>query len=569
MVQCSFAQQMVFPGAEWETATPESQEVDSGLLQDAVDILDASAPPGSGSEELFIVRNGRVIWQGPNADNSHHTYSVTKSFATTALGLVIDDGLVTLDTHLADYIPSMAADYPNMTLRHCVTHTSGYVALNEGYPPLPAIPHEDPFTPGPPLFIPPGSQFAYANASLAQMMNLLTRVVGEPMQDLFQRRIGDIIGLEPGSWDWGHFETQDGLLVDGGGGDLGKGVIISAQDIARVGHLFLNQGNWDGQQLISRDWIDAATNVQVPKSVPLHPQSVTVGPGIYGYGWWIKSDSYFASGYEKNRLDIYPDTNLVIARLGHSTSLPGWSEFLRRVEIATIPASGTKIYSPSVVYMAVDDDSDSEFDDQGDSGFDAIQSSGVFLGEYDSLNDNGITRLITKFRLPRGDNTTHRLANAELRFYLRGVAGTPVGPVSLFHSVTDNDEEGVASDYEDASYLDTQLDLVQVTDPKRAYYSLDVTDQVLADYMSDEGNLLIAFRLQVDGAFFSEDNQSNAFQFAMPGVSAYQPQLVLTFVPEPGNLMLFLAVFTCSLLRRPNSGPWPGGKYPGSDDHRD
>jgi hypothetical protein len=91
--------------------------------------------------------------------------------------------------------------------------------------------------------------------------------------------------------------------------------------------------------------------------------------------------------------------------------------------------------------MAVADDSDSEFDDQGDSGFDAIQSNGVCLGEYDSLNDNGITRLLTKFRLPRGGNTTHRLANAELRCFLRGVTGTPVGPVSLFHSVTDNDDE--------------------------------------------------------------------------------------------------------------------------------
>jgi hypothetical protein len=139
---------------------------------------------------------------------------------------------------------------------------------------------------------------------------------------------------------------------------------------------------------------------------------------------------------------------------------------------------------------------------------------------------------------------------------LRDIKGTPAGPTSLFHSVTDNDEVGHMSDYESSSYHDTLLDLVQVTDPESSYYTLDVTDQVLADYTSDEGDLLSAFRLQVDGALFFEDNQSDAYRFIMPGAITSQPQLMLTFIPEPGTLLLaifgILGLFACSSQRLSN-----------------
>ncbi len=81
----------------------------------------------------MITRNGRMIWGGPESHNAHHTWSMTKSFASTALGLMIDDGAVTLDTLVRDYVPAMSAEYPDVTLRHLVTQTSGYVAVGEPY----------------------------------------------------------------------------------------------------------------------------------------------------------------------------------------------------------------------------------------------------------------------------------------------------------------------------------------------------------------------------------------------------------------------------------------------------
>jgi CubicO group peptidase (beta-lactamase class C family) len=130
----------VFPGAEWERATPQSQAVDPILLQQAVDHLVARGGTARVVEELVIIRNGYVIWEGPNSDNADHDlFSMSKSFASTVLGLLIDDGQVTLDTLAQDYVLNMAAQYPDVAIRQLTTHTSGYRAMEEPYPFPPGV----------------------------------------------------------------------------------------------------------------------------------------------------------------------------------------------------------------------------------------------------------------------------------------------------------------------------------------------------------------------------------------------------------------------------------------------
>jgi CubicO group peptidase (beta-lactamase class C family) len=94
--------------------------------------------------------------------------------------------------------------------------------------------------------------------------------------------------------------------------------------------LFLNRGKWKGEQLISGAWIEQATRVHVPASLPLERLSGADGRGVYGYNWWvngIKPDgkrkwpgappgTYSASGYNNNDMFIIPEWNMVIVRLG-------------------------------------------------------------------------------------------------------------------------------------------------------------------------------------------------------------------------------------------------------------
>src|SRR5262245_50143619 len=90
-------QETVFPGKDWEQATPASQRLDADKLQAAADYLRANSGR-DGVRELAIVRNGRLVWRGEGIDKVHGIWSCTKSFTSTVLGLLIEDGKCSLDT---------------------------------------------------------------------------------------------------------------------------------------------------------------------------------------------------------------------------------------------------------------------------------------------------------------------------------------------------------------------------------------------------------------------------------------------------------------------------------------
>jgi len=351
-VTISLADDIVFPSEQWEETSPQSQSLDATKLAAAVDYLKQHSGR-DGVRELMIVRNGRLVWKGDDIDKVHGIWSCTKSFTSTALGLLIEDGKCTLDTPAKQFVPELAERYPDVTLRHLTTMTSGYRAVGDepkgGYLHGPSSTPFQPFDK--PLFSPPGSRFAYWDSAMNMFGLVLTRAAGEPLETLFKRRVADPIGMNAKVWDWGDYATVEGVVVNGGSGNSGKHITISAREMARLGHLFLNKGNWNGKQLISAAWIDAATSVQIPAETPLgHPESNIDGRGVYGFNWWTNGErpdgqriwpaaptsTFAASGHNNNKLFVIPDWNMVIVRLGldendGKISDAVWSEFVRLV----------------------------------------------------------------------------------------------------------------------------------------------------------------------------------------------------------------------------------------------
>ena len=157
--------------------------------------------------------------------------------------------------------------------------------------------------------------------------------------------------MNPKAWDWGDYATIDGVVVNGGSGNGGKHITIRAREMARFGHLFLNQGNWNGKQLLSPQWIAEATSVQVPATLPwAHPESNFDGRGVYGCNWWVNgvrldgqriwpaapTSTFAALGHNNNAMFVIPDWKMVIVRLGldqqdSKISNEVWSDFLRLV----------------------------------------------------------------------------------------------------------------------------------------------------------------------------------------------------------------------------------------------
>ena len=322
---------MVFPEEHWQETEPEAKGVDSTKLKAAVSYLKDNSG-SDGVKELVIIRNGCMIWKGTDIDKMHGVWSLTKSFTSTALGLLIEDDKAALDTLAKDYVPSMAEIYPDVTLRHFTTMTSGYYAV--GDEPRGSYKHgpsQTPFKPARrPLFEPPGSRYAYWDSAMNQFANVLTQIANEPIEELFKKRIAETIGMDRAKWDWGDFGKINGIVVNGGSGNSNRHIRISARELARFGYLFLNRGKWKNKQLISASWVDMATKAHVPASMPLEPLSGADGRGVYGYNWWVNGikpngkrnwpgaplGTYAASGYNNNDMFVIPEWKMIIVRLG-------------------------------------------------------------------------------------------------------------------------------------------------------------------------------------------------------------------------------------------------------------
>jgi CubicO group peptidase (beta-lactamase class C family) len=319
----------VLPAAEWQERSPADVGLDATSLDDAMSYL-ASVSGDQGTEQALVVRCGYLVWQGADIDNRHNVWSVTKSFTSTVLGLLVDDGQCTTQTLAQDWLSSLQASYPDVTLGHFATMTSGYDGGGDQ--------SDTPFSPTAPLFA-PGAAYQYWDSAMNQFGNALTRVAGGDLESLFESRVAEPIGMVGSDWDWGDWGTVDGMLVNGGAGNKSRGIHVTARQLARFGLLMLHRGSWDGVQLISASWVDEATTVQVPPSVPAHTGGAN-GPGLYGYNWWVNgikpdasrrwplapSDTYAAMGYNHNRMYVIPSWGMVIVRLGTDGDPPSDEE---------------------------------------------------------------------------------------------------------------------------------------------------------------------------------------------------------------------------------------------------
>jgi CubicO group peptidase (beta-lactamase class C family) len=353
------AAEMTFPAKDWQEVAPETAGLDPERLRAAVEYLQKHSGR-DGVRELVIIRDGRLVWRGDNVDKVHGVWSCTKSFTSTVFGLLIDDGKCSLDTLAKEFDPKLAANYPDLRLRRFATMTSGYRA--RGDEPRGSYKHgpsDTPFEPAEPLFVPPGARYAYWDSAMNEFGLVLTKIAGEPLEAVFKRRVADPIGMNADKWDWGDYATIDGVVVNGGSGNAGKHITISARELARFGHLMLCKGNWNGKQLISRAWVETATSVHVPRSTPwAQPESEIDGRGVYGLNWWANgttadgklkwpsapAGTFAAAGHNNNRMFVIPEWRMVIVRLGldESDGPIGddvWGRFIALVGEAHVDAS--------------------------------------------------------------------------------------------------------------------------------------------------------------------------------------------------------------------------------------
>jgi len=294
--------------AEWPRATPGSQGLDAGGLLDAVRYMDERFRP-DGAQQLVILRNGRLIHEGPEADAYHPIFSCTKVFTSTVLGLLTDDGKCTLDTRVVEVLPEVDDEFPSyaqLRLRHLASMTGGYQGAVEGVGD--DQPWGDPlayFRPQAPAFE-AGTQIAYNDHDVHLLGRVLMRLSGEPLADVFRRRIAEPIGMT--QWEWGACGTLDDLTYSNAAGTPcakgGGGVSTTALQLARLGQLYLNGGEWNGARVLAAGFVEEASRNHVPPDRP--GRSHRMLAGRYGLYWWTNAMTTRARGPPRRRAPSPP-----------------------------------------------------------------------------------------------------------------------------------------------------------------------------------------------------------------------------------------------------------------------
>lgn len=368
----------VFPGSEWETADPDSVGINPANLEEALEYFDRHAG-GVGTNEMVIIRNGYLIWSGPDIDNRHEIYSCTKTFTSTVLGLLVTQGVLNVDDFATLYLPSFDDDYPEygeIRLSHLASMSAGYLAIrNDCWSLHQEGRHEESYActqaytiPGDPDYT-PGESWRYSDPSVHMLGYILTLVAGEPLESVFRTEVGDRIGMT--DWDWSDYGMRDSYVLNNPAGtpndpdatamnDIQGGLYVTAQDLARYALLYLARGNWNGVQILDTSFVElAGTNVVPASTRPAASFDLT---GRYGFYWWTNGvradgtrpwpsapdDAYTAHGVSRNFIFIIPEWNMAIVRMSpysqSSLTNPSdstWEGFFSRLRdgIGPVPES--------------------------------------------------------------------------------------------------------------------------------------------------------------------------------------------------------------------------------------
>lgn len=311
------AERDYWPTDNWRHSSPEAQCVNSEKLLQVLPFIIENLPD---IQSLLVVRNGYMIFENYYGlgmpDRQDTVHSVTKSITSALFGIAKDQGLIgDLSQTLPNFWPQHfdAETIPakkKITLEHLLTMTAGLQAVKVKDWSLLMEWHFSPdrvkFTLELPQSHPPGEKFAYSNPITHLLAVILENKAGTGLVAFADQNLFKHLGIKPRLW------KQDAQGHNTGHG----GLYLSARQMAKFGFLYLNDGIWDGKQIISADWIEKSTRGQV-----------TAGANYeYGYQWWVRPvagcRSYRAWGRNGQFVVVVPELDLVIA-VTSKTGLPG------------------------------------------------------------------------------------------------------------------------------------------------------------------------------------------------------------------------------------------------------
>ncbi len=287
-------------------STPEAQGLPTRALQALVTEAEATLHD---LHSLMLLRHGQVVaegWWAPYAREARHSlFSLSKSFTSTAIGLLVAEGRLSLDAPVLSFFPDEAParvsrNLAAMQVRHLLSMSTGHAVdttermlrrrdgnwVREFF--RCAVKYA------------PGTHFLYNTGATYMLSALLQRITGQPLVAYLQPRLFDPLGIAPPPWESSPCGVNTG----------GWGLSLATEDIARFGQLYLQRGRWRGRQVVPEAWVAAATARQVNNGAD--PESDwTQG---YGYQFWrCRHNAYRGDGAFGQFCLVLPDHDVVLA----------------------------------------------------------------------------------------------------------------------------------------------------------------------------------------------------------------------------------------------------------------
>jgi CubicO group peptidase (beta-lactamase class C family) len=299
------------PTEGFRSSTPETQGMDSAKLSEMFEEIDQK---NLNIHHVMIIRNGYIVTQCdfyPYAhDQLHLLNSITKSITSAAIGIAINDGLIaSADDPVLNYFPDQTFGNPSdfkseLKIKNLLTMTAGfdwsedgnYGAPYDSYTQMKQSDNAVKYIMNKPVLAEPGTTFYYNSGASYLLSALITQKTSKPASEYVFEKIFKPIGIKDYYW----LTDRQGIAFGG------SALLLTTEDLAKFGYLYLKNGKWGEQQLIPESYVRESTalSIETPNGL--------AGHNGYGYHWWMNSSKgYSGRGYRGQYLFVVPEENIV------------------------------------------------------------------------------------------------------------------------------------------------------------------------------------------------------------------------------------------------------------------
>ncbi len=331
-----------WPTDEWRNSTPEEQGLASNTLNRIDEVINEEDIE---VHSVIIIKNGYIVYEKYynywTQYMAHTIQSCTKSFMSALIGIAIDQGYIdNVSQPILDFFPEYTIDNwdqrkENITLFHLLTMSSG-LEFHEV-----DIPYEEPendlfamyrsddmweYVLDRPMEYNPGEHWSYNSGGIELLGGVIEKTTGYSIIDFAEEFLFNPIGIDYYTW-W--------QVPASGQYGCGGGLSLKPRDMARFGYLYLNEGNWNGTQVVSSVWVNVSTKMYFD----------TGSWYQYGYTWWgVPGYSFYeATGHYEQKIFVIPEEDIVVVFTGNIQD-EDWHPSDYFVIEYVIPASGTSDY---------------------------------------------------------------------------------------------------------------------------------------------------------------------------------------------------------------------------------